>query len=410
MAEYDVAIVGGNLAGLCLAKNLLESGLKIAIFERNETVTDTFLGACLSLEDAKEFGLAKPEYILNKVSKSRAVLVDANYDLMYTKPFRKDLILIDENKFRIDLKKRLIASGVDIYYNSLVSDFTPNSEGVDVHVGDDTYRAKLVIGADGVTSKVANYIEIKTGHKSPFEYLSSFRGKLKGCKKQDRDTNLFFIGPHIGIGYAWAYPCGEEECNFGIGSIDKVGSMNAVLEKLRPKFSDAELVKKKAGMLPYTGLRMPLAWGRFMLAGHAGGIVNSLMGGGLSPILKCSKYAAKIIRDAYDGKNFDLTKITQYNDLKNTEQGIRIQNTAKFVMGVKNFCRYDPDYGELFNRILKAVDEKSLREVCEGQRFAIQKAAMRFFVRNPNLTLEVINRVRRARSKQRQHRQSANAD
>lgn len=47
---YDCAMIGGGLAGLCLAVQLAKSGLKVAVFEKNQYPFHKVCGEYISME------------------------------------------------------------------------------------------------------------------------------------------------------------------------------------------------------------------------------------------------------------------------------------------------------------------------------------------------------------------------
>ncbi|MFN4083748.1 MAG: NAD(P)/FAD-dependent oxidoreductase [Bacteroidia bacterium] len=134
--KYDVAIIGGGLAGLCLAIQLGRKKVKTVLFEKEHYPFHKVCGEYISFE-------------------SEAFLKELGFDIKkFNLPVIKNLKISAPNGFAINTKLPLGGFGVSRY---MLDDFlykTALKHGVDVFTG-----CKV-----GSTKNIFNYTEIYTTH------------------------------------------------------------------------------------------------------------------------------------------------------------------------------------------------------------------------------------------------------
>jgi flavin-dependent dehydrogenase len=366
MFNYDVVIVGGSWAGLQLARNLIGTGIKIAVVERNKNETMTFLGAMIDGTFAKEF----KRYYFNTPNKSQLISIDHDYNVREGFVIEKEVVLLDEDQLRKDIRKELQkAKNIDLYFNTAVVSINDNGAYVDIKTNNKTFRSKVVVGADGCNSIVAKELDFDSIN---YQFLPSFRYVLENCKNIDSKLNLFILGPQIGLGYAWLYPRSKTSCNFGIGSVDKIKNMKVVLSKIKekyPQLKNAKIKKVGGGMLPYLGLRRDIVKGRAMLFGNSAGQVNSILGGGVQSIYESAPFLADILIKSHES-DFDMESLNAYNSFTKTPLNKELWRTGAVVKHAVGFCKENPNGMLRFIKLLNSLSPKYVREVCEGKRIA----------------------------------------
>jgi 2-polyprenyl-6-methoxyphenol hydroxylase-like FAD-dependent oxidoreductase len=158
--DYDLVIVGGGLAGSSLAIALANRGLKILIVEQQDAFSDRIRGEVLmpwgSLE-AKRLGIYD---LLVK-----ACAIEATYysrfrngapairDLLATTPNNTCCLTFPHPAMQEVLLAHAQSVGTDIRRGEPVANITPGSIP-QIHVGGDTFTARLVVLADGRDSRL----------------------------------------------------------------------------------------------------------------------------------------------------------------------------------------------------------------------------------------------------------------
>ncbi|HWH61885.1 MAG TPA: NAD(P)-binding protein, partial [Ginsengibacter sp.] len=206
---FDVAIIGGGLAGLSLSILLAKSNYKVVLFEKEKYPFHRVCGEYISLESWKfieqELGLNLSQLdlpIIKKliISSPNGNSVNANLDLG---GFGISRFLIDN-----ELKKIGIESGVFILEETKVNDVILNHESFTIKFGSKAINCKVVAGAFGKRSnldvkwmreflkrkpgKLNNYIGVKYHIKTSLPVdtiaLHNFKNGYCGISKVEGDA------------------------------------------------------------------------------------------------------------------------------------------------------------------------------------------------------------------------------
>ena len=206
--------------------------------------------------------------------------------------------------FDQELARRASKAGAKIMLMAEVTDLIKEGEkitGVKVKQFDEEFNveADVVVGADGVESKVGQWAGINTILKP---------GDLETCAQytltnvdHKSDYCEFFIGKKIAPGgYVWIFPKGKDTFNVGIGilaSLSGPGMPLKLLNKfiaIRPELKKAEPVRLLAGAVP---VAQPVETVRdnLLLIGDAARHADAITGGGLTTALEGGKIAGEIL-------------------------------------------------------------------------------------------------------------------
>jgi geranylgeranyl reductase family protein len=328
--DADAIIVGAGPAGSAVGHYLAKEGFSVIALEKARFPRDKVCGDGLTPRAVRELslmGVPTPEsegWVRNKGLRIIGGGHRLEFPWIESASFPGYGLTLPRAEFDHVLAKHARATGADVHEGvaaeGLVHDErTGRAVGVTARQMDEkgrkvgdvvTYRAPLVIAADGVSSRIATSegIERKTGRPMGVAVRTYFR--------VDRPRDDWMEG-HLELwsgeagkskllpGYGWIFTVGDGMVNVGLGTLSGRGKPlgldhRAMLE---------EFVKNTAGEWGFTeddragetlGAAIPMAFSRqphyrdgLMLVGDSGGMVNPFNGEGIAYAMQAARRAAE---------------------------------------------------------------------------------------------------------------------
>ncbi|MCX6674139.1 MAG: NAD(P)/FAD-dependent oxidoreductase, partial [Methanothrix sp.] len=178
-------------------------------------------------------------------------------------------------------------------------------------------EAPLIIGADGVESKVGRWAGIDTTLK--LQDIESCAQFLVHDASIDDEYTEFFLGNSIApSGYAWSFPKGEKLANIGLGiqgSRSKPGeAMRLLRQFMKSRFPNGKVVEMVVGGDPCSGpIDSAIADG-VMLVGDAAHQTDPLTGGGILNAMQAGIIAGEVAAKALAAGNVRRAGLQEYED------------------------------------------------------------------------------------------------
>jgi flavin-dependent dehydrogenase len=188
-------------------------------------------------------------------------------------------------------------------------------------------RAKLVIGADGVTSILARNLRPKTEQHVDGHRAVALRAYIDDIEELPKEVE-FYLYKNILPGYAWIFPIGQNKANIGLGMrLDHFRKRKYSLEKMLQDFLEMPAIKKR--LLRGGQLRDVATWqlnfgsqknlhhvfDGAILIGDAAGFINPLTGGGIHNALVSAELATQIADEALQANDVSRSKMQVYEQL-----------------------------------------------------------------------------------------------
>jgi geranylgeranyl reductase family protein len=215
-------------------------------------------------------------------------------------------------QFDATIQEHAVASGAEFCQAQVTEPLIEDGKvvGVRAKLGRVTQdiRAKVVIGADGVTSAITRALRPKK--HVDLHRAVALRVYVEDIEELPRRVE-FYLYKGILPGYAWIFPIGEGKVNMGLGMrLDIFRQKKHDLDRLLAAFLDMPAIKsrlrnggkfcdKAIWQLNFgSQRRLQHAYDGALLVGDAAGFINPLTGGGISNGILSAEIAADVIDQA----------------------------------------------------------------------------------------------------------------
>lgn len=324
--DADVVVVGAGPGGSTTAAYLAGLGLDVALLEKSTFPRDKICGDGLTPRAVKELvrlGVDTSEEAGWIHNKGLRVYGGNGRPFTMDWPDLADFPAYGMARRRTELDELLArhaqAQGARLYESAHVTepvldDRTRRIIGVRTRDGR-TFRAPVVVAADGNSSRLSVAMGIRRDEKRPMgvavrsyvtsprhdgEYMESWLELWDG---RPGASNLL-------PGYGWAFPLGDGSVNVGLGMLntspafaktDYKQMMRTWLENTPEEWG----FRPENLQAPIKGMALPMAFNRkphyrdgLLLVGDAGGMVNPFNGEGIDSAMQAGRIAAGVVADA----------------------------------------------------------------------------------------------------------------
>ena len=324
--KYDAVIVGSGPAGSVTARFAAEAGVKVIIVERRAEVgVPVLCGEGISQKVDNFKILEGKRWIATKMEGARIFSPNGTKITLSAEFAGSETgYVVYRDIFDQELARGAVQKGADIMLNTCAVDLLKNDgkiKGITARHFDETLEieADVVVGADGVESRVGKWAGIQTTLK-PYDLETCVQYTLTNIE-WDSPYCDFFLGKHVAPGgYVWVFPKGKDVANVGIGilaSLSESGKAKQLLDKFiaaRPELKKGEPLRVITGADPVAE-PIQSVQDNFLLVGDAARQVDPITGGGLMSSIEAGKYAGETIGKAVEKQRFDSQTLSEYETL-----------------------------------------------------------------------------------------------
>lgn len=333
--KYDAVIVGGGPAGSVTARFAAEAGAKVLIVERRAEIgVPVLCGEGISQRIDNWGMLEGKKWIASTMDGAKIFSPDGTM-VTLSKEIAGDETgyVVYRDIFDQELARKAAQAGADIRLKTKAVGLLKKNDkisGVKVQEFDETYdiEADIVVGADGVESKVGHWAGLDTIVK-PRDLETCVQYTLTNVD-YNTDYCEFYLGKEIAPGgYVWIFPKGKGTYNVGIGilaSLSKPGKAKQLLDRFiagRPELQKGEPLRVIAGAVPVAKPVRTVA-DNLLLVGDAARHADAITGGGLTTSLQGGKIAGDVIGQAVEHHIFDEDFLSSYEKQWKAEFGKKL--------------------------------------------------------------------------------------
>ena len=323
MPDVDVLVVGAGPAGAvaaCQAKRAAPE-LDVVLLERDRAVGAP-VRCAEGVGDAGLREFANPEgadWVSRKIT-----------DVIFEAPDDTQVVLagsgvgwiLDRTRFDAFLAAQAAAEGAAVLVGAEATAMARNGDGrwhvrVKQRGTEEIYRARMVIGADGVETMVGRWAGLET--RVPARDMESCaQYVLQGIDFNPDAIYLQFSHAIAPGGYAWIFPKGVGVANVGLGLVAlKTDGRNA------RQYLDAWIDRRfptgartgytVGGVIVHTTIKKTYTDG-VLVAGDAAHMINPLSGGGITNAMKAGRLAGCTAAAAIRGNDTSERRLSAYHN------------------------------------------------------------------------------------------------
>ena len=328
---FDVIIVGAGPAGTACALRLKDSGLSVAMldkqsFPRDKVCGDAIPGRAIKIlhqidpvfasafkDFDKKFTSNRTRFMYNRKSLNFQWVGEAYTCARIN--FDNFLFTLVKNKTQVEVYECVVIKNLKISENKV----TFFEETNDIF-----FEATMIIGADGAQSLLAKLLTARTIDRD--HHVGSVRSYYKDVTGTVSNTTEVFFEKKSLPSYLWVFPLPGNVCNVGFGMLSstiarKKINLRAMFfqfikehPELNERFKNAEMVGELEGFgLPLGSRKVIMSGDNFLLVGDAASLIDPFSGEGIGNAMLSGKLAAEQVIDSFKIKNFSAEKLSNYD-------------------------------------------------------------------------------------------------
>ncbi|MGC9443368.1 MAG: NAD(P)/FAD-dependent oxidoreductase [Candidatus Methanospirareceae archaeon] len=319
--SYDVVVVGAGPAGSVTARTAAENGLDVLLIERNAEIGVPVRCAEGVSREIKRYVEIDPRWICTEVKGISTYGPDGTAVSLSVDGSDVAGYVLERRLFDKHLAQQAARAGADVRVKTQAYGLVHEKDtvtGVCVRTPDEErcIRADVVVGADGVESRVGRWAGIDTRLSlsdvcTCAEFLMS-----------DIDVNEHYLDTYFGRGiapkgYLWIFPKGKRCANVGLGiGGDVSGEGHRASDYLRSfvnqRFPDGKVLAEIYGVVPLSGPVYETVANGVVLVGDAARHVQPITGGGILQAVQGGRIAGEVIAKAVKEQNVSKKRLREY--------------------------------------------------------------------------------------------------
>lgn len=384
--SYDVIVVGAGPSGSTTARYAAGGGARVLLLEKDREVG-------VPVRCAEGVGAKGLSRVLSTVESRWIAATITGFKLIAPDGTPVEArwgdcgYCLDRRIFDYELANLAAKEGAEVvtkaYVTGLLRDDEGRVLGVQVkHMGtNQDIRSQIVVGADGVETRVGRWAGMNTFTKMrDMESCAQFT--IADIDIDQSTCDFYFSSVKVPGGYVWIFPKGNRTANVGIGISGDYSGKRSALSFLRDfveeRFPGKPVLSTLCGGVPCALTRKKIVGDGLMLVGDAAHQVNPISGGGIVSGMYAGMLAGKVAAEAVREKNTSAVRLGAYEKEWGKSIGKDHERFYRIKEAVFDFSDYQ--FNRLAHEVLKIpLQERSLMRIF--------KAALKT---KPRLILDVI--------------------
>lgn len=317
--KYDVVVVGGGPAGSMAAWEAAKGGVSVCMLEKDRDIGyPVRCGEAAGESGLRQFVEIEDSWIAEKITSVK--LVSPNLTSVDIDFAAETGYILNRRIFDYDLSRYAANAGAEVYTKAYVKNVLSNNGEVNGvvldYLGEEKQiQAKIVIGADGLTSRVGRWAGLKTLVRMK-DMESAVQYSVANVDIEPNKMIMYVGMNHAPGGYIWVFPKGKKFANIGIGISGKYSKHKSAQkyldEFMEREYPDAAILTTMCGGVPCAKpMEKPVADG-IMLVGDAAHQINPMTGGGIVAGMKGGWIAGQVAAEAIKKNDYSEDSLLEY--------------------------------------------------------------------------------------------------
>jgi digeranylgeranylglycerophospholipid reductase len=363
--DYDVVVVGAGPGGSMTAKHLAEKGINVLLVEkRPEIGVPVRCGEATGMAGLKELGIKVNKKFI-ACETSGACLYSPNGTKVEMPSKKPNGYVLERRIFDKYLAIAAAKSGAEVRVGTYATGLIKEDgfvRGVKLKHFNERYEVEcdVVVGADGIESKVGRWAGINTRTKLS-QMISNAQFEMADIELEDPTILEFYFGNKIAPkGYVWIFPKGSDVANVGLGVRDPNKTALEYLNEFvdsKEELQGGSVVEINVGGVPVQGPIEKSVTDGVLLVGDAARQIDPLTGGGIYNAMHCGVIASEVISEAIEHNDFSEKFLMTYDKRWRESIGKSLERSLK----VKNVLERMSDKD--LNLVAKALQDIKLGDI-----------------------------------------------
>ena len=362
--KYDVVVVGGGPAGSMAAWEAAKGGVSVCMLEKDRDIGyPVRCGEAAGESGLRQFVEIEDSWIAEKITSVK--LVSPNLTSVDIDFAAETGYILNRRIFDYDLAEFASIAGAQIVTKAYIDGLIIEDDKVvgvkGTHVGERfEKRAKIVVGADGVESRVGRWAGLKTTVKLK-DMECGIQKTVTGIDVNEHMFDFYLSKKWAPGGYLWVFPKGKNKANIGVGisgyyAKDGKAAHKFLDEFIHWKYPHASVLTTVVGGIPVGKTVKQMVADGLMLVGDAAHTCNPLTGGGITPGMRSGLLAAETAIKALQKGGPTRQNLSSYEKEWHKIGG---KNHERFYRIKESLYKLNDDELNNIARTIVAVPEKN---------------------------------------------------
>ncbi|MFO7539288.1 MAG: NAD(P)/FAD-dependent oxidoreductase [Chloroflexota bacterium] len=337
--KRDVIISGAGPAGAATAAMLAQKGYDVLLLDRQPFPRDKVCGDAVpagAVSLLRRMGMADKIETAESEGKfyplhSLRIISPRGYEMRAELGEHEDnsrSYVAPRMHFDAAIQAHAVDSGAEFRVGQVKEPLQENGRVIGVTVAQNgttqDILAKVVVGADGVTSPIARTLRPAAKQHKDLHRAVALRAYIDDLEEHPGEVE-FYLYKDILPGYAWIFPTGPNQANIGLGMrLDHFRQRKENLKSLLQEFLDMPAIKqrlKRGGQLRDLATwqlnfgsqkKLQHVFDGAILVGDAAGFINPLTGGGIHNALMSAEAATQTIHESLQANDTSRSRMKIY--------------------------------------------------------------------------------------------------